>query len=105
MESLSLLVLEALALKKPILVNSRCAVLKYYSDTLETVFPFNSYQEFDDNLTKIFTLKKLAEFKPMLKSSQDWVKKAYSWDNIVRTYESVVAENLSQRKTIALVDP
>ncbi|MBI2603815.1 MAG: glycosyltransferase family 4 protein [Deltaproteobacteria bacterium] len=105
MESLSLLVLEALALKKPILVNSRCAVLKYYSDTLETVFPFNSYKEFDDNLTKIFTLRKLVEFKPMLKNSQDWVKKAYSWDKIVRTYESVVAENLSQRKTLALVDP
>ena len=88
-ESLSLLVLEAIALRKPVLVNSRCAVLKYYADHLETVFDFHNSIEFTEHLTRVLHLRKISEFKEDLKASKTWVRDRYSWETILSFYKSL----------------
>lgn len=86
-ESLSLLVLEGIALLKPVLVNAKCDVLRYYAQNLRTVFDFNNNAEFNAHLTRILHLRKIHEFKPDLMESQKWVKDRYSWESIVAMYQ------------------
>ncbi len=92
-ESLSLLALEAIALRKPVLVNSKCDVLKYYAQNLTTVFDFNTPAEFSEHLTRILHLRKLQEFQSHLEISQKWVKDRYSWENIVEPYNKELSIN------------
>ncbi len=90
-ESLSLLALEAIALQKPVLVNSRCDVLRFYARNLQTVFDFNDNAEFSEQLTRILSIRKFQEFKRQLKESQSWVKSRYSWETILAAYQKIPA--------------
>ncbi len=86
-ESLSLLVLEAIALQKPVLVNFDCAVLCYYSEKLSTVFAFKNGSDFDTYLAHVSELAKTPAFKTRLKESQTWVADHYSWEKVLQSFQ------------------
>ncbi len=88
-ESQSLLVLEAIAQQRPVLVNANCDVFKFYAKTLQTVFDFGDATEFGEKLTKILNIRKFPEFKHKLKESQKWVQSRYSWEAVLATYKDL----------------
>jgi glycosyltransferase involved in cell wall biosynthesis len=96
-ESLSLLALEGIALLKPLLVNTKCDVLKYYADNLQSVFDFNNSTEFTHHLTRTLRLIKIPEFKSTLLDSKKWVEDRYSWDRILSIYQEGIHETKNHR--------
>lgn len=89
-ESLSLLALEAIALGRPLLVNAKCDVLRYYSEQLNTVFAYSHVSEFNELLSRILHLRKLPDFKLTLLESKKWAQERYSWEKIVSFYNDGV---------------
>lgn len=88
-ESLSLLVLEAIVLSKPVLVNGQCDVLKYYAQNLNTVFAYQDSQEFISHLDRIRSLVSIDEFRQDLSASKQWVQNLYSWENVLSHYKNI----------------
>ncbi len=90
-ESLSLIVLEAMARKRPVLVNGNCAVLDHYAKETKTVFSYKDQQSFADTLGQILSTDWDSEEKKSdLMASAEWVKKHYSWPAVFAAYESTI---------------
>lgn len=78
LESLSLVVLESLALGTPVLVNGESDVLRGHCDRSNAGFYYYSYAEFSAYLT---LLMQRPELSSRLKSKgQDYVRRVYDWD-------------------------
>lgn len=88
-ESLSLLALEAIALKKPLLVNAQCNVLRYYATHLESVFDYMDETEFSSYLTQILHNVSLRDFQEKLELSRKWIIDRYSWEKVLSYYKSL----------------
>ena len=85
-ESLSMIVLEALSLARPVLVDRTCDVLRYYSEELKTVEAYSSCEEFGVNL---YQLLKTGYSQSDLDHSQRWVTQNYSWDSVISKYRTL----------------
>lgn len=85
-ESLSMIVLEALSLARPVLVDRTCDVLRYYSEELKTVEAYSSCEEFGVNL---YQLLKTGYSQSDLDHSQRWVTQNYSWDSVLSKYRTL----------------
>ena len=92
-ESLSLIVLEALALEVPVLVNGECETLANYAQETETVFPFCSRDDFVGQLVRVCSHNwTTPDSLACLSRSREWVQRHYSWTSILHVYEQSVAE-------------
>lgn len=91
LESLSMVVLEAVMLKKPVLVNQECSVFRYYESVMPSVYgyrdDFNAKLSFiaERNWRDDSAQKDLGE-------SQRWVREHYSWEKILRDYQKVLGD-------------
>lgn len=85
-ESLSLIVLEALAMQTPIIVNGKCKVLGSYQKHVATVLPYYSSEEFAKHVATALHRHGDYRWQIQLKKSQDWVLKHYSWEKVSRSY-------------------
>ncbi|MGN0155977.1 MAG: glycosyltransferase, partial [Lachnospiraceae bacterium] len=80
-ESLSLVILESMALKRPILVNGNCAVLKGQCIRSNAGLYYENYYEFEAALNYILSNKEA--YREMCQNGYNFVKDNYSWDTIV----------------------
>lgn len=90
-ESLSLVVLEAFSLGRPVLVSGLCSVLKGHCDKSQAGFYFTDYEEFEEKLTTMLSDEALCS--DMGVKGSGYVKNYFSWDaiigNFIRLFEQV----------------
>jgi glycosyltransferase involved in cell wall biosynthesis len=91
-ESLSMVVLEALALGVPLLVNGHCAVLSYFAEETETTFVYRDGDEFVRELKAILATpwRQQPDAAARLARSQQWVAEHYSWERVLSTITSAL---------------
>ncbi len=81
-ESLSMVVLESLAYKKPVLVNGKCMVLKGHCRRSDAGLYFENYFEFEGALSYILTHE--SEAAEMGENGKNYVDSNYRWDVILK---------------------
>ena len=90
-ESLSLIVIEALALKVPVLVNAHCDVLRYYTEEVSTAFGFRDFESFTSVLHKVIaTSWRSEQERKDLEEARAWALKMFSWSQILSVYDQQV---------------
>lgn len=89
-ESLSLVILESMALRRPILVNGRCAVLKGQCERSNAGLYYTDYYEFELSLNYILSHKQ--EYNEMCENGYRFVKQNYNWDSVVANISSLIEE-------------
>jgi glycosyltransferase involved in cell wall biosynthesis len=93
-ESLSMVMLEAWALKKPVLANSQCEVLKGQCLRSNGGLFYENYPEFKEALKLLLSSSKLRQ--AMGRNGQKYFEENYTWEVIENKYLSVV--NQLERK-------
>lgn len=89
-ESLSLVILESMALKRPVLVNGRCAVLKGQCIRSKAGLYYTNYYEFE--LCLNYILSHEDEYNEMCKNGYRFVKENYNWDTVVENISALIDE-------------
>jgi glycosyltransferase involved in cell wall biosynthesis len=92
-ESLSMVVLEAFAMKKPVLVRQECEVMKDHIDLSHGGYYYNDYAGFKQAFDQL-TDKSLNE--AMGKCGKDYVDKNYRWENIIAKFQDVIENKLNR---------
>ncbi|MEZ4646700.1 MAG: glycosyltransferase family 4 protein [Chloroflexota bacterium] len=89
-ESLSMIVLEAWLMGKPVLVNGRCHVLRYQCQQSNGGLYYNTTTEF------VAVLQKLLQSPPLRaqlgRQGQTFAQSRYHWDSIIHTYRQILAD-------------
>lgn len=87
MESLSLIVLEAIACGIPVLVNTHCKVLEHYTKVCPTVFGFQDEEGFVRALNDILATDwQTTRSQELLHESRDWLSRTYSWPVVLEAF-------------------
>ena len=89
-ESLSLAVLEALAMGVPVLVNGKCKVLRGHCEKSRAGFAYETYDQFEQGLTEILTDD--AAYKQMTKMGKRYIEENYNWNKTIETYKKFLEE-------------
>ena len=89
-ESLSIVVLEAMTLSVPVLVNGRCDVLKGHCVRSNGGLYYKSYYEFEGCTNYILEHECTAEI--MGENGQAYVQDNYTWDKIVNRFSDIVEQ-------------
>ncbi len=87
-ESLSISVLEAMALGVPVIVNGICEVLKGHCVKSNGGLYYKNYFEFEGILDYLFSHDEV--YALLCKNAGDYVKKNYRWDVIMRQFKEVI---------------
>lgn len=87
-ESLSLIVLEAFLLKKPVLVNGYCDVLKYHCIDSNAGLWFEGYNQFELSLNYLINNPEVRI--QMGENGFDYVASRYSWDIVMTKWKKVL---------------
>lgn len=87
-ESLSISVLEAMSLSKPVLVNGNCDVLKGHCIKSNAGLYYKNYLEFEGCLNYILTHDN--EYKVMCNNAKDYVDKYYNWEVIMPKFDNII---------------
>ena len=93
-ESLSMIVIESMMAGTPLIVNSNCKTLNYYTVvTPKTVFPCADKESFIRSATSIAcTDWNGEEGISRLKTTQAWAKENYSWKRVVEVFKEAIFE-------------
>ena len=89
-ESLSLVILESMAVKRPILVNGKCEVLKGQCIRSNAGLYYTNYFEFEAALNYI--LSNESAYDEMCDNGYQFVKDNYDWNVIVDNVSSLIEE-------------
>lgn len=87
-ESLSMVVLEAMSLGTPVIVNGECRVLKGHCIHSNGAFYYNDYFEFEGEINYYFSNMK--EKCKMVQNAKLYVEKNYQWDAIVERLVNLI---------------
>ncbi|GEN76801.1 glycosyltransferase family 4 protein [Chryseobacterium hagamense] len=88
-ESLSLITLEAMLLKVPVIVNRNCEVLHDHTEKSKTGKSFSGSTEFSEAL--LFYLTRTPEESAAEGNrAKDYVLENYSWDSVINTFNSAI---------------
>lgn len=87
-ESLSISVLEAMALNIPVLVNGRCDVLKGHCIKSNGGLYYKNYFEFEGCLN--FMLKERGKMDIMRENAGKYIENNYRWDDIINRFAKFV---------------
>lgn len=79
-ESLSMVVLEAMSVGTPVIVNGKCPVLKGHCLKSNGAFYYNNYFEFEGEIN--FILEHSREVEAMCVNAKKYVDENYNWDVI-----------------------
>ena len=85
-ESLSIVVLEAMSVGTPVIVNGKCPVLKGHCIKSNGAFYYNNFWEFEAEVN--YMLEKTEIVDIMKQNAKNYVEKYYQWD--------VITDNLKQ---------
>lgn len=86
-ESLSMIVIEAIALQVPVIVNRHCQVFKYYSDQLKTVFSYGDEAELHSIIDRLMHNHETNKWSNELLLSKKWVEDRYSWRQVLNAIQ------------------
>lgn len=87
-ESLSIVVLEALSLKKPVLLNGKCEVLKAHIEGSKAGYFYSSYDDFSARMTSLLSDKELRI--SMGESGKRYVDTNFKWSVILRKLNMLI---------------
>lgn len=87
-ESLSMVTLEAWALEKPVLANSRCQVLKGQCLRSNGGLFYENYEEFEEALSLLLSLPRLR--KAMGSNGREYFRRHYTWETIEKKYLKIL---------------
>ncbi|MFW7378368.1 MAG: glycosyltransferase family 4 protein [Oligoflexus sp.] len=89
-ESLSMIVIEAMAAQIPVLVNQHCEVLRYYAESTDTVFTYSDEASFIKQLTRITTdaWDQDHQKKQSLCQTRNWAYEHFSWPKVLEVYHN-----------------
>lgn len=87
-ESLSMVVLEAMYLKTPVIVNGKCPVLKGHCIKSNGAFYYNNYFEFEGEVNYMLEQNKIVEM--MCENAYKYVNENYQWDIIMDRLSSLI---------------
>ena len=93
MESLSIIVIEAMYLEIPVLVNGESPVLEEYASLNPSVFSYFNSNQFKSHLKAIDSSKWSESTTKDLLESKLWAKEHFSWDKILPIYQKEVSPN------------
>jgi glycosyltransferase involved in cell wall biosynthesis len=97
-ESMSMIVIEAMAMNVPVLVNRHCEVLRYYTEQTRTVFGFGSEGEFVEAFARVLqTPWREAPHASELEATRAWALARFSWRHVLGVFAKHVAEGKSLR--------
>ncbi|MDD9951959.1 MAG: glycosyltransferase family 4 protein [Zetaproteobacteria bacterium] len=86
-DSLSLLVLEAMMMRTPVIVNPRNPVLANYAANHDSVFAYRNGAEFAEILDVLNSADWSTRSEKALSDSQTWVRETYSWERVLGIYQ------------------
>lgn len=89
-ESLSLIVLEAMAVSVPVLVNGKCDVLKQHCERSGGGIHYLNYDSFEKGVNLLISSP--ATRKEMGVKGQVYEREIYGWDVIVQKWEEIIRE-------------
>lgn len=89
-ESLSLVILESMAVKRPILVNGKCAVLRGQCIRSNAGLYYTNFFEFEAGLNYI--LHHQEAYAEMCENGYRFVKQNYNWDKVVADICGLIEE-------------
>jgi glycosyltransferase involved in cell wall biosynthesis len=89
-ESLSLVILESMMAKRPVLVNGNCAVLKGQCIRSNAGLYYTDYFEFEYGLNYILSNNEV--YRQMCENGYEFVKRVYNWDNVVDDVSGLIEE-------------
>lgn len=87
-ESLSMVVLEAMSLYTPVIVNGKCPVLRGHCIKSNGAFFYNNFFEFEGEINYILTHEEEKEI--MCKNAKLYVDNHYQWDKIIEKLSSLI---------------
>jgi glycosyltransferase involved in cell wall biosynthesis len=87
-ESLSMVTLEAWAMKKPVLANAQCEVLKGQCQRSNAGFYYENYAEFKETLLLLLSSPELCE--AMGKNGEVYFNQNYTWEVIENKYLAIL---------------
>lgn len=87
-ESLSMVVLEAMSLKKPVLVNETCEVLKGHCLKSNAGLYFKDYYDFEGTVNYLISHDDVG--KAMGENGVRYVQENYQWDVIIKKLERLI---------------
>jgi glycosyltransferase involved in cell wall biosynthesis len=90
MESLSLVVLEALTFGVPVLVDAHSDVLRDYAARLPSVFGYSGSEDFQRELDRILMLDWKGRGRLALEESRRWAETQFGWRKVLGMYEEAV---------------
>jgi len=91
LESLSMVVIEALALKVPVLLNRESEVLADYEKTQKSVYGYDTEQGFVDALGRILQAPwDGPEQMQILAQGRQWAVNKFSWDRVLSAYKAAI---------------
>lgn len=87
-ESLSLVVLEAMSLRTPVIVNGKCAVLRGHCVKSNGAFYYNNYFEFEGEINYILSHTDVVEV--MGNNAEEYVNDNYRWKSVMARLEKMI---------------
>lgn len=87
-ESLSIALLEAMALGVPGIVNGKCEVLKGHCKKSGAGVYYNSYEEFEEEFLKASSEDD--EYDSMSKAAGSYVRENYQWDIVEKQFQDII---------------
>lgn len=87
-ESLSMVVLESMALGRPVIVNEKCEVLRDHCVSSNAGLYFMSYLEFEGCLNYLLTHDNV--YAQMCKNGKEYVSENYQWDIILDRFKRLI---------------
>jgi glycosyltransferase involved in cell wall biosynthesis len=97
-ESLSIVVLEAFAMERPVLVHKDCEVMKDHIDSSEGGFYYKDYAGFKNAFDQLSDNTSLNT--AMGKCGKAYVDKNYSCENIIATFQHVIEQIIPNKKNV-----
>jgi glycosyltransferase involved in cell wall biosynthesis len=88
-ESLSMIVIEAMIARKPVLARRQCAVFRFYAENAPAVKLFGGADEFNVELSRLLMLPNEAKQRD-LEVTYQWASDRFSWSRILENFRKQI---------------